>query len=211
MHLTLHDFEAMDKIRRLNIINSMTGIKPANLIGSRSGQGITNLAIFSSVVHLGSNPPLIGMILRPQGEVRRHTAENIEETGFYTINHVHHNHTRAAHYTSAKWENGISEFGQCGFTEEYIDGFDAPFVAESNVKAGLQLEEMIPIKANGTTLVIGKILHLIASDHAFDQNGHLNLEASGSAGISGLNSYYRLTHQAIYPYARTDDFKQMKS
>lgn len=207
MHLTLNDFEAMDKIRRLNIINSMTGIKPANLIGSRSGEGVSNLAIFSSVVHLGSNPPLIGMILRPQGEVRRHTAENIAQTGFYTINHVHQNFTREAHYTSAKWENGISEFDQCGFTEEFIEGFDAPFVKESNVKAGLQLEEMIPIKANGTTLVIGKILHLIASDNAFDQNGHLNLEATGSTGISGLNSYYRLTHQAVYPYARTDEFK----
>ena len=54
------------KVYRLNLINSITGYKPANLIGSKSTKGKTNLAIFSSVVHLGSKPPLIGIITRPK-------------------------------------------------------------------------------------------------------------------------------------------------
>ena len=53
------------KIYRLNLINSVTGYKPANLIGTKSRGGISNLAIFSSVVHLGSKPPLIGIVTRP--------------------------------------------------------------------------------------------------------------------------------------------------
>ena len=55
----------MDKISRLNLINSITGVKPSNLIGTKSKDGFSNLAIFSSVVHLGSKPPLIGFITRP--------------------------------------------------------------------------------------------------------------------------------------------------
>ena len=43
----------MDKIKRLNIVNSITGIKPGNLIATMSKENETNLAIFSSVVHLG--------------------------------------------------------------------------------------------------------------------------------------------------------------
>ena len=41
-----------DRIWRLNFINSVTGIKPANLIGSKSKNGKENLAIFSSVLGL---------------------------------------------------------------------------------------------------------------------------------------------------------------
>ena len=55
-----------DKEYRINLINSITGIKPANLISTISKSGIPNVAIFSSVIHLGSNPPLIGFILRPE-------------------------------------------------------------------------------------------------------------------------------------------------
>ena len=62
MHLTREDIQNTERIKRFNIINSITGIKPANLIGTISADGKTNLAIFSSDIHLGSNPALIGFI-----------------------------------------------------------------------------------------------------------------------------------------------------
>ena len=77
MNLTKTDLENASKVFRLNLINSITGIKPANLIGSISNSGQTNLAIFSSVIHLGSNPAYLGFIMRPIGDVPRHTYENI--------------------------------------------------------------------------------------------------------------------------------------
>ena len=40
--------KTLNKIYRLNLINSITGYKPANLIGTKSKNGVTNLAIFSS-------------------------------------------------------------------------------------------------------------------------------------------------------------------
>ena len=65
MQYTKEDIAALDRISRLKIINSVTGVKPANLIGTINKRGITNLAVFSSVVHLGSNPALLGLISRP--------------------------------------------------------------------------------------------------------------------------------------------------
>ena len=58
MHLTKEQIQKTSRIKRLNIINSITGVKPANLIGSISENGHSNLAVFSSIVHLGSNPAL---------------------------------------------------------------------------------------------------------------------------------------------------------
>ena len=209
MHLTKSDIQQKPRIERLNLINSITGIKPANLIGTISDNGQPNLAIFSSVVHLGSNPALLGMVMRPQGDVRRHTWENIMQNGFYTINHVHQDFVQQAHYTSAKFEKEESEFEKCGLTAEYLADFKAPFVKESRVKMGMKFLQAIPIELNQTTLIIGEILHAIIPETAVDEKGHINLTIVETAGISGLNSYYTLGKIAQFPYARpheTPDF-----
>ena len=64
-HFQKEDLEGFSKIYRLNLINSVTGYKSAHLVGTVSAEGTKNLAVFSSVVHLGSDPALIGFILRP--------------------------------------------------------------------------------------------------------------------------------------------------
>tara|TARA_R110000868_G_scaffold258903_2_gene516567 strand:+ start:1069 stop:1371 length:303 start_codon:yes stop_codon:yes gene_type:complete len=89
MNLTKDDIKKLNRIDRIKIINSVSGIKPANLIATISNDGQPNVAIFSSVVHLGSDPALLGFILRPTGEVPRNTFENILENHSYTINHIH--------------------------------------------------------------------------------------------------------------------------
>ncbi len=200
-HTEITQFE---RVYRLNLINSITGIKPANLIGTISAGGTTNLAIFSSVVHLGSDPALLGMILRPVGAIRRDTYENIRETGHYTINHVTPAIIERAHYTSAKFDSELSEFKACGLTEEYLGDFPAPFVAESSIKIGMKFEEEIPIDRNKTSLIIGSIQLISFPDEA-NENGHLDLERSHAVGISGLNSYYTLQKTAQFPYAKVKE------
>jgi flavin reductase (DIM6/NTAB) family NADH-FMN oxidoreductase RutF len=205
VYYSLKDILALERLKRLNIINSVTGIKPANLIGTISDEGKANLAIFSSVVHLGSNPPLLGFMLRPHYEVRRHTYENILATGFYTINHVHESFAENAHYTSAKFDKDQSEFEVCGLAEEYLYGFQAPFVRESSLKMGMKFLEALHIKQNDTNLVIGEIQHLIIPDKSIEEEGHVDLSMIDDVGISGLHSYYSLKKIAKYPFARPDE------
>ncbi|OJJ23980.1 flavin oxidoreductase [marine bacterium AO1-C] len=205
MHLTKQDIENTERVRRLNIINAITGIKPANLIGTIDAEGVTNLAVFSSVVHLGSNPALLGFILRPQGEVRRHTYENLLVNGEYTINHIHRSFIEQAHYTSAKFDKGISEFTQCGFTEEYLPDFKAPFVKESSLKLGMRFLEEIPIKVNNTSMIIGEVAHLVVPDAVVNDKGYINLAQLEGVGIGGLNNYYGLEQIGSFPYARVKE------
>ena len=205
MHLTKEQIQQTSRIKRLNIINSITGVKPANLIGSISENGHSNLAIFSSIVHLGSNPALLGFILRPQHEVRRDTYDNIMQTKYYTINHISSDYVENAHYTSAKFDKEDSEFERCKFTEEYLFDFDAPFVKESPVKIGLELEDILPIELNKCMMVIGSIQHLCVDDVAVEDDGQINLELLDDVGIGGLNSYYKLKRIAQFPYARVNE------
>lgn len=203
MYLNQEQLQAKPKRARINLVNSITGIKPANLIGTQSTERRTNLAIFSSVIHLGSSPMLLGFITRPTGEVRRDTYENIKETGVFTINHVPFDKIENAHYTSAKFDAGVSEFETCGFTEEWVDGFEAPFVKESLLKVGLKWVEEIHIQRNDTRLIVGEILWLHAPNA--DDEGNLNLAADKSVGISGLDTYYKLVFEAQYPYAKVEE------
>lgn len=214
MHLTKEDIQNTERIKRLNIINSITGIKPANLIGTISNDGKTNLAIFSSVIHLGSNPALIGFILRPDREAGQHTFDNINENGSYTINHIHESFIEQAHYTSAKFGKEESEFEKCALTEEFIADHKAPFVKESTLKLGMKIVQTIPIELNGTVLIIGEVEHLIIPDAAMDDQGQIDLSQPDDVGISGLNTYYKLEKIAQFPYARPNalpDFSTPKS
>ena len=110
-----------------------------------------------------------------------------------------------------KFEEDESEFELIGFTEEYLDGFPAPFVKESHIKAGLVLREEIPLAINNTILLIGEIQLLYLPDEVIDDVGMLNLEASKSVAISGLNNYYRASLLASHPYARRAEFQKKPS
>ena len=201
MYLSHDDIKSLPRVKRLNIINSVTGIKPANLVATRSTEGRTNVGIFSSVVHLGSDPALIGFFFRPQHEKPRDTYLNIRSTRYYTINQVPSQWVKNAHFTSAKFPHEISEFHRCGFTEEYLYDFHAPFVKESHLKMGLEMVSEIPIPVNKTILMIGKIIHLHFPDVMMDPEGNLDLETIETAGISGVNTYYKVSKLSQFPYA----------
>jgi flavin reductase (DIM6/NTAB) family NADH-FMN oxidoreductase RutF len=205
MHIHSNEIETLERFYRANLINSITGYKAANLIGTVNKKGISNVAIFSSVIHLGANPALIGFIQRPITE-QSHTYKNIIENGVYTINHIHPSFLKNAHYTSAKFEEGISEFNTCHLTESFIENFTAPFVQESSVKIGLQFVQEMPIELNKTTLIIGKIVHIIVQqDDLINIDGNIDLEKANSVSVAGLESYYTAKKTAHYGYAQTNN------
>ena len=209
MHLTNQNIKDMDKVKRLNLVNALTGIKPANMIGTISKKQKTNLAIVSSVIHIGSDPALLGFISRTFGASRRHTYENILEMKVFTINQVHSEIITKAHYTSVKFEKGISEFDRCHLMEEYIDGFKAPFVKESRVKIGLEWVETIPIRKNDTSLIIGQVQHVVVPAEAMDDAGEIDLEYLEGTGVSGMNTYYSLQKSITLPYDRFEELQDI--
>ena len=209
-HFSKQNILELEKVKRLNIINSITGVKPGNLIGTIDDSKNTNLAIFSSVVHLGSHPALLGFILRPQINVRRDTYNNIVSNGYYTINHLPNHSTLNGHYTSAKFKKRESEFEHCNFSEWFHSDFIAPFVKESPLKIGMKFQESIPIEINNTIMIVGTVEHVFVAEESLSEEGYIDLEKLNSTGIGGLNSYYKLQKIDTYPYARRKDVPNFK-
>jgi len=189
MKITNENILAFEKLYRTNFVNSVSGFKSANLIGTISKEGKTNLAIFSSVIHVGANPPLMGFLMRPIS-VERHTYTNIKETNLFTINHINKEIFKQAHQTSARYDKDVSEFDECGLTPEYSETIKAPYVKESTIKIGLKFVEEQEIKANGTIFIVGEIVEIILPDDVVAKDGYVDIERAGTIAISGLDSYH---------------------
>lgn len=200
------DASAIDDLEqrfRVNLINSLSGFKSANLIGTVDVSGNHNLAIVSSVVHLGANPPLIAFINRPD-TVERHTLDNIEATGCFTVNQVNADCWQQAHQTSASYPREISEFAAVGLTPELLGGCSAPFVLESRLRFACALVERQQLAVNGTVMVIGRITDLYVADNAVQDDGYIDIEQLGTVAVSGLDSYHKTHRLGRLEYAKPE-------
>ena len=56
MIITKNDISKYERVKRLKLINSICGLRGVHLIGTKSNDNISNLAIFSSVAHLEVTP-----------------------------------------------------------------------------------------------------------------------------------------------------------
>lgn len=195
------DLSQMDSRYRAKFINSLSGFKSVNLVATQDDNNQSNVAIFSSVVHLGASPALVAFVMRPDNGTR-HTLDNILSTSHYTINQVSIDFYRAAHQSSARYSIEQSEFTQCGLTSHYIDDFHAPFVKESRLKYAVKLKEILPISFNNTQLVIGEIVHVICDEVAIQDDGYIDIEKLQTVSVSGLDSYHASKRLSRLSYAK---------
>ena len=195
------DIDKMSKIFRLNLINSITGYKSANLIGTKTDDNINNVAIFSSVTHLGSDPPLIGFITRPENG-NRNTYNNILKNKIFTINHIVKNQIISAHQSSAKYPKNVSEFDKTDLKVEFKNNFDAPFVKDSPVQIGCSFVNKYFIKENKTTLMIGQVEMLFINKKLLVEDGFVQLDREDVITVNGLDGYALPKLIKRIPYAR---------
>ncbi|MBU6327909.1 MAG: flavin reductase [Verrucomicrobia bacterium] len=195
----------MEPLTRVQFATSLPGAKPISLIGTIDRSGQTNLAPFSSVLHLGSSPCLLGMISRPD-LVDRHTLANVKEMRAWTVNHLHPEILVAAHQCSAKYPKNVSEFEATGLTVHDHPGFPAPFVKESRFRIGLELEDLIPIPTNGTHLIVGRVVLVQVSEEYLMPHGGIDLVGLECLASTALDTYFKLQPLARLTHAKPDKF-----
>lgn len=189
----------LDASFRRNLINCLPGYKPLQLIGTQNAAGVSNLALFSQIIHLGAAPPLIGVLFRPH-TVKRDTLENILETQCFTLNQVLPEWHVQAHWTAANWEG--SEFEATGLKEERKEGFPASFVEGSPVQLGCVLEEVQTLQINQTVLVIARIEQVFVDEKGLRADGTLDYDVLGTVSVTGLDEYHQGQSLGRLSYAK---------
>jgi flavin reductase (DIM6/NTAB) family NADH-FMN oxidoreductase RutF len=193
----------MSKVPRLNLVNCVTGYKSANLIGTVSTEGNLNVAVFSSVTHLGSEPPLLGFILRPT-TVPRDTYKNIKETGFFTVNHITEEMIADAHHTSSSYEEHISEFDKTNLEPEFIDNNKVPFVKGSPVQLLCKYVNEYKIEENDCLHIIASIETIYVDEKVLKEDLWIQLDLGKVVTINGLDGYCVPKLSDRFHYARPD-------
>ena len=186
---------------RAQLINSASGFKPLVLLATHNSQNIDNLAVFSQLIHLGANPPLLGVLFRPDS-VPRHTLENLQTQGMATVNAVCYADRRAAHQTSARYPADVSEFDAVGLKREFRPEWPVPFVHGCPVQWAVRLQTLLPISANGTQLAVLEVVHLFVAESGIQEDGYVDLAALDVATVNGLDAYHRAGSLDRLPYAK---------
>lgn len=202
MIYTQDNLKHLPSRNRASLINNCCGIRSANLIGTVDTKLQENLAVFNSVMHLGSDPALIGFILRPL-TMKRHTYDNIHQTKFFSINQIPRDLYTEAHQTSAKYKKNESEFETCAIEKEYFEDYTVPFVKKSKIKIACRYESEYNIKENGCVMIIGKIEMIAVDDSGVSEDLWINHEKLNSIGIGGLDTYYTVKCIDRLTYAQT--------
>lgn len=197
-----NDIQNLEHLYKINLVNSCNGIKSANLIGSISKKGEKNLAVFSSVTHLGSSPALLGIVFRPL-TVMRNTYENIKETTYFSINAIDASIYAQAHHTSAKYPKGVNEFDMANIPEELKQEHpNIPFVKNAPVQLLMKYQNEYEIQENGTVLLVASIENLYVEENLLEDDGFINLSKGNVMGINGLDGYTQLELKERLSYQR---------
>ena len=198
---THRELEGWPSRRRARLVNSLSGFKSATLVGTADAAGIQNLSVVSSVVHLGSSPAQMGMVLRPPG-ADAHTYNNVMSSGQCTFNHIGVEWVTQAHQCSARFPADVSEFDAVGLTPCGIGrDWKAPAVLESNVRLGLTLAKDIELP-NGCRFMVLDIQWVEVVEEAIAKDGYVDLGRAGTTAISGLDGYHDTTHLGRLSYAK---------
>ena len=190
---TREDLERWPSRKRARTVNSLSGFKSATLVGSADLQGVHNLSVVSSVVHLGSSPAQMGMVLRPPGD-EAHTYKNLMATGQCTFNHIGVAWVAQAHQCSARYPAEVSEFEAVGLTPCGVEGtWKAPAVSEARVRMGLTLAEDM-VLPNRCHFMVLDVQWVEVDGRAVAEDGYVDLGRAGTTAISGLDGYHDTTH-----------------
>lgn len=188
-HINSYALKQLDRFTRGNLINSITGFKSANLLATKSNSGINNVAVFSSVTHLGSDPELFSFIQRPLGHGAGHTYYNLKDTGYITLNHINSTLVEKAHQSSVKYPEYQSEFDILEIESLIRPEFHAPFIKDASVQVAATYVNEYPIVENNCILVVCKITDVFLKEGIMLDDGWVNLETAGTVTINGLDAY----------------------
>jgi len=198
-----NDLVNMERRYRATFLNSLAGFRTAILVGTLSENAVPNVAVFNSLIHFGADPPLWGLVMRPD-PLSRDTYRNIQRNNRYTLNYLSVGWEKHVHQTSAKYGHDESEFTACGLSVEMETSDLAPSVGEASICILMDLVQTIPVPLNGTSIVIGKPIRIQYQASLVGPDGFADLASENLLGCIGLDAYCSTRLITRYDYAKRD-------
>ena len=186
----------------------MTGTilpRPIAWAGTRSREGVDNLAPFSYFMGVGSKPPSLAISVSkartPDGELRlKDTARNILATGAFTVSLVAAPDGPAMVRTSLDWPADHSEFDAAGLVALPATRVAACY--PSVARAVMECQLLHQLDLGGTTLLVGEILLFRYADGVLGADGLPQVQALDPLARLGGTTYTTLGQVLDLPPGR---------
>lgn len=141
----------------------MTGIvvpRPIAWVSTRSRDGATNLAPFSSFTFVSHSPPMlaIGVDAKPDGAGLKDTARNILDTKEFVVHIADHALLAPLHASAQDYPSAVSEIDALGLPTVASSRIEAPRLVDAPVAVECTLHRCIELGNGPTRLMIGKVL-----------------------------------------------------
>ena len=164
--------------------------RPIAWVGSRSAEGVNNLAPFSFFNVVSVDPPMVMFCPIGQPDMRKDTLSNVRDTGVYTINIVSEGIAEQMNITSGSVPPEVDEFELAGLTATKGVMVAAPRVEEAPVSLECELVEVLPI-GNGR-MVIGEVKAFHVDEEIFDGDWIVSSRIEAVGRMAG-SEYARTT------------------
>jgi len=128
----------LDTADRYKLTTGLIVPRPIGWIGSRSTDGVPNLAPYSFFNAMATNPPVLVFSTGVFDGVIKDSLQNIRDTGVFTASLVDHDLAVAMNDSSATLTPDVDEFEKTGLTAATFGQVDAPGVEEA--KAVIECE-----------------------------------------------------------------------
>lgn len=163
--------------------------RPIGWIGTKSKDGVLNLAPYSFFAAIADRPPLV--MFSSSG--RKDSQRNVEETGVFTTNLAGRALLDAMNLSSVSAPSDVDEFALAGLTPAMGRLVDAPFVAEAYAALECRAVEVKPLKGldgveSENTMIIGQVVGVHIRDEAI-RDGRLDMGLVRPLGRLGYMDY----------------------
>lgn len=165
--------------------------RPIAWAGTRSREGINNLAPFSFYNCFSSNPPIVGFSTLPRADGRKKdTLQNVQDSKCFTLNCASFNLARQMSRSSALLEPAEDEFVYAGLAAAQAVHINAPYVADALLVFECTLHDIISFgtQPGAGNLILGEIRH-IHLDESVYHNGHIDISKLDPVGRLAGNWY----------------------
>ena len=182
MHI---DPEELDKRHAYRLLTSLLVPRPIAWVGTRSADGVDNLAPFSFFNGVSSQPPIVSVsVSRGRGGVLKDTARNVLARGELSISMVSMPQIHQMHQSSASYPSDVSEFEALRIEAAACERIDAPRPAQALVTMECRLHDAIDL--GSTHLVLARVIAYEIAEVVFKE-GVVDVKALNPVGRLGGN------------------------
>lgn len=165
--------------------------RPIAWAGTRSKDGINNLAPFSFYNAFSSTPPIVGFSTIPRLDGRRKdTLQNVLDSRCFTLSCVSYDLVTQMSKSAALLEPEEDEFAYAGLEAAEAKNIAAPYVKDAHLMFECELNQVVSFgdQEGSGNLILGEI-RFITIDDALYRDGYVDFESLDPVGRLAGNWY----------------------